>query len=65
VTFVARSSGKLVTIVQFAALIVGIIAPPFVTPAVIAVGVVSAWSVWDYTYFLVRERRARLAAQAP
>jgi phosphatidylglycerophosphate synthase len=55
----------LVTIVQFAALIVGIIAPPFVTPAVIAVGVVSAWSVWDYTYFLVRERRARLAAQAP
>jgi CDP-diacylglycerol--glycerol-3-phosphate 3-phosphatidyltransferase/cardiolipin synthase len=59
VTFLARPSGKAVTIVQFVAMVVAIMAPERVVPFVVVVGAVSLYSVVDYTLYLQRERVAR------
>lgn len=56
VVFKARWSGKLVTVGQLAALAAVLLYPPAVEPLVILVGVVSAYSIFDYTLALWRAR---------
>jgi phosphatidylglycerophosphate synthase len=56
VTFKARFSGKLVTVLQLATFIVILRFPDFVTPCLWLVGIASVWSIVDYTYALWRER---------
>jgi phosphatidylglycerophosphate synthase len=58
-TFAARPLGKVVTVFQFTALVVGVALPHAITPAVVAAGVVSLLSVADYTWFLVSAYRRR------
>ncbi len=52
VTFVARLSGKVVTVLQLATLALVFLAPSAVTPMLVVVAAVSAYSVVDYTYAL-------------
>jgi CDP-diacylglycerol--glycerol-3-phosphate 3-phosphatidyltransferase/cardiolipin synthase len=56
VTFKARLTGKLVTTLQLIVLIAVPLAPSAVQPLVIAVGVLSVWSIIDYTLALWRAR---------
>ncbi len=58
-TFKARMSGKITTTVQLLVLLAVPLAPRFVRPLVILVGVLSVWAIIDYTFAL---RRARTAA---
>ena len=54
--FKARPPGKVVTVLQFATLLVAIVAPSLAPAAVALVGVVSLWSIIDYTIALWRSR---------
>jgi phosphatidylglycerophosphate synthase len=56
VMFKARLTGKLVTTLQLVVLLAVPLAPNAVRPLVIAVGVLSAWSIIDYTVALWRAR---------
>jgi len=56
VEFKARFSGKLVTVLQLVAFVALLRFPALVTPLLWLVGVVSAYSVVDYTYALWRAR---------
>jgi cardiolipin synthase (CMP-forming) len=58
VPFRARLAGKLVTTLQLITLVVVLVAPPAVPWCVLAVGVLSAVSIWDYTMALWRARTA-------
>lgn len=58
VTFKARMAGKITTTVQLLVLIAVPLAPTLVRPLVIAVGVLSAWAIIDYTIALQRARAA-------
>lgn len=48
-TFKARPAGKVVTVLQLAALAIAYLEPDWLMPSVVAVGVASAWSIIDYT----------------
>lgn len=52
----ARLSGKVVTVLQLAALVALSVAPRLVTPLVVAVLVTSVWAIGDYTRMLWRAR---------
>jgi phosphatidylglycerophosphate synthase len=56
VTFKARMAGKITTAVQLLVLLAVPLAPTLVRPLVIAVGVLSAWAIIDYTIALQRAR---------
>ena len=56
VTFKARLTGKLVTTLQLVVLLAVPLMPSAVRPLVIAVGLLSAWSIVDYTLALWRAR---------
>lgn len=56
VEFKARFSGKLVTVLQLATFVAVLKFPALVTPALWLVGLVSAYSVADYTFALWRHR---------
>jgi CDP-diacylglycerol--glycerol-3-phosphate 3-phosphatidyltransferase/cardiolipin synthase len=56
VTFKARLTGKLVTTLQLIVLLAVPLAPSAVRPLVVIVGVLSAWSIIDYTLALWRAR---------
>ena len=56
VTFKARWAGKITTTVQLLVLLAVPLAPKLVHPLVIAVGVLSAWAIIDYTIALQRAR---------
>jgi CDP-diacylglycerol---glycerol-3-phosphate 3-phosphatidyltransferase len=56
VEFRARSSGKVVTVLQMLAFIVILKAPQAVHSMLLAVGLASAYSIVDYTYALWRAR---------
>lgn len=56
VQFKARISGKLVTVLQFAAFIALLRFPGFVTPCLWLVGAASLYSITDYTLALWRAR---------
>jgi phosphatidylglycerophosphate synthase len=56
VQFKARASGKLVTVLQLATFAVLLRAPAYLTPCLWAVGLVSLYSIVDYTYALWRAR---------
>ena len=56
--FSARPVGKAVTVLQLATLLVVLIIPAAVQPLVIAIGLLSAVSIVDYTLALERARRA-------
>jgi CDP-diacylglycerol--glycerol-3-phosphate 3-phosphatidyltransferase/cardiolipin synthase len=56
VTFKARLTGKLVTTLQLIVLIAVPLAPSAVRPLVVVVGVLSVWSIIDYTLALWRAR---------
>ena len=56
VTFKARLTGKLVTTLQLVVLLAVPLAPSAVRSLVIVVGVLSAWSIVDYTLALWRAR---------
>jgi cardiolipin synthase len=56
VEFKARFSGKLVTVLQLIAFVALLQFPNWVTPLLWVVGLVSAYSVVDYTYALWRAR---------
>jgi cardiolipin synthase len=58
VPFRARLAGKLVTTLQLVTLVVVLVAPPAVPWFVLAVGVLSVVSIWDYTMTLWRARTA-------
>ena len=56
VQFKARMSGKIVTVFQLALLLAVPLAPRFVPPLVIAIGVTAAIAIVDYTLMLWRAR---------
>ena len=56
VTFKARLTGKLVTTLQLVVLLAVPLRPSAVWPLVIVVGLLSAWSIVDYTMALWRAR---------
>jgi phosphatidylglycerophosphate synthase len=56
VTFQARFSGKVVTVLQLLMLLAVPLAPSWVGPLVVLVGATSLWAVADYTAMLWRER---------
>jgi cardiolipin synthase (CMP-forming) len=56
VTFKARLPGKLVTVLQFAAVLVALLAPRALPALVIAIGVCSVAAIADYTLALWRAR---------
>ena len=56
VEFKARMSGKVVTALQLLALLVVLLAPGWVRPLVVAIGVASAVAIVDYTLMLWRAR---------
>lgn len=56
VVFKARWVGKVVTALQFLALLAALLAPRFLDPLVVLVGVASAWAIVDYTLALWRAR---------
>ena len=56
VPFRSRPSGKVVTVLQLATLALVYLRPSLVCPMAIAVGVVSVYSVADYTVALWKER---------
>lgn len=58
VQFKARFPGKVVTTLQFVTLLAALIAPPLVTPLIVAVAVGALWAIVDYTLALW-EARAR------
>ena len=53
-TFGARSAGKVVTVLQLAALAIAYLEPSLILTSVIAVGIASAWSIADYSIVLWR-----------
>ena len=57
-TFKARWSGKITTAFQLLVLIAVPLAPMLVRPLVLVVGVLSVWSIIDYTLALTRARAA-------
>jgi phosphatidylglycerophosphate synthase len=56
VTFKARASGKLVTVMQLATFIAILRFPAYQTPCLWIVGALSLYSIVDYTYALWRAR---------
>ncbi|HUF25613.1 MAG TPA: CDP-alcohol phosphatidyltransferase family protein [Gemmatimonadaceae bacterium] len=56
VPFKARFPGKVVTVLQFAAVLAALVAPLFVGPLVIAVGIAAVWAIADYTLALWHSR---------
>lgn len=54
VTFVARWSGKVVTVMQLATLALVFLAPQSVSPMLAIIAALSVYSVVDYTYALYR-----------
>jgi len=56
VEFRARWSGKLVTALQLVTFVAILKFPPYVSPLIIAVGLVSLFSITDYTLALWRAR---------
>jgi cardiolipin synthase len=54
--FKARWLGKLVTVLQFAALLCAIVTPRLFGPLLVLVAVIAVWSVVDYTTTALRER---------
>lgn len=56
VAFQARSYGKVVTLLQFVALIVAVLQPRWVPPIAVAVAAVSLLALVDYGRFVWRER---------
>jgi cardiolipin synthase len=56
VSFQARLVGKAVTVVQFLVLAAALAAPAYVRPLILAVGVLSAVAIADYTLALWRGR---------
>ena len=52
VTFQARMPGKIVTVLQLAALAIVFLAPTFALPVLLLLGVISVYSVIDYTIAL-------------
>jgi len=54
--FIARPAGKVVTVLQLAALAMAYLWPPWLVGFVIAVGAASAVAIADYTRVLVRGR---------
>lgn len=56
VAFQARFPGKLVTVLQLATFIAILIRPRAADPMILAVAVVSAWAIADYTWMLHRAR---------
>jgi phosphatidylglycerophosphate synthase len=56
VPFRARLSGKIVTALQLAVLIVLVMQPERARPVILLVGATSAWAIVDYTLMLWRER---------
>jgi len=54
--FRARMLGKIVTVLQLIALVAVLLTPQYTTPLVIAIGVLSAAAIVDYTLGLWRER---------
>ncbi len=61
--FKARMSGKIVTVLQLAAILVVLLSPAYVPWVVVAIGVASVYAIVDYTAMLARTRaRARASA---
>ena len=56
VDFKARMAGKVVTVLQLAALLAVPLAPRWVGPLVVAIGVTAAVAIVDYTLMLWRSR---------
>lgn len=56
ITFRARPLGKVVTMLQLAALLVALLVPTLLVPMVVLVGAVSVAATVDYTLLLWRER---------
>ena len=56
VDFKARMPGKIVTVLQLAALLAVPLAPQYVGPLVVAIGVTAAIAIVDYTLALWRKR---------
>jgi CDP-diacylglycerol---glycerol-3-phosphate 3-phosphatidyltransferase len=56
VTFRARLLGKAVTVLQLATLVAVLLQPPATAGLIIAIGVLSAMSIFDYTLALWRAR---------
>jgi phosphatidylglycerophosphate synthase len=56
VTFRARLLGKAVTVLQLATLMAVLLHPPATTGLIVAIGVLSAMSIFDYTLALWRAR---------
>ena len=56
VTFQARMPGKIVTVLQLAALAIVFLAPTFALPVLLLLGVISVYSVIDYTIALWHAR---------
>ena len=54
--FIARPSGKVLTVLQLATLAIAYIAPQWIMPAVIVVGLASAFAIADYGVALWRTR---------
>lgn len=61
VTFRARPGGKIVTTLQLLVLGAVLVAPAWVTPMLVALGIASLAAVVDYTLMLHRERKKVLA----
>ncbi|HLA91650.1 MAG TPA: CDP-alcohol phosphatidyltransferase family protein [Gemmatimonadaceae bacterium] len=55
-TFKSRFAGKVVTVMQLATLALVFIVPRWLDPVVVLVGIVSAYSIGDYTWALWRAR---------
>jgi CDP-diacylglycerol--glycerol-3-phosphate 3-phosphatidyltransferase len=56
VQFKARMSGKITTVLQLITLFAVLVAPSWVRPLVIVVGIASAIAIVDYTLMLWRHR---------
>ena len=55
--FRARWSGKVVTVLQLAALLALVVRPPLLSALILPIAAASAWAIVDYTLLLARERR--------
>lgn len=62
VEFKARMLGKIVTVVQLAALLVVIVMPRLTAPFIWLIGILSAAAIVDYTLALLRARRSTAGA---
>ncbi len=61
-TFAARPLGKVVTLCQFLALLLAVVRPAWVLPAVVVAGSVSLLAVADYAWFLIAAYASRRRA---